>query len=50
MVKEMAERQLNYYRGLYNKEKKVFDDPKTPALKMRYAGCRMLDYLKKIKY
>lgn len=50
MVKEFAERMLKYYRDKYNEEKAIFDNPDTPPLSMRYAGCRMLHYQKIIKH
>lgn len=49
MVKEFAEQMLKYYRDEYNKEKVIFDNPDTPPLSMRFAGCRMLHYQKMIK-
>ena len=50
MVKEFAEAQLKYYKEVYDKKKKIFDDPSTPPLSMRYAGCELIWLDKKIKH
>lgn len=42
MLKEFLEKQLAYYEELYKAEKKIFDDPDTKPLTMRYSGCRLL--------
>lgn len=42
MLKEFLEARLKYYEELFKAEKKIFDDPETKPLTMRYSGCRLL--------